>query len=175
MFIKKLYRYSKAVFFVFAAFIIAFVFINYKWGVVATPVYQYGMFSSVFHVSDTQVVYHIYVNDKHLDITKYAMAKRDMMLISLENYEKAKEINQPVFFTMKRILDKTGLGYLMSQPNYSNNINDTVFSMWYKKLLQKTTGFPVVKIAVFSQKYVWVNNLLNPVSSPEKLSFLVAD
>jgi hypothetical protein len=174
MFIKKLYQYSKTAGFGFTAFIVLYFFINYKWGVVATPVFQYGMFSTPFYLKDTQTAYRIYVNDKEIDITKYAFAKRDMLLVSLENYEKEKIINTEVFLTMRQLLKKTGVGYLMKQACYSNNINDTAFTVWYKKLLEQIVGYPVVNAAVFRQKIILKNSIVQPVSSPEKISFLVA-
>ncbi|WP_462221946.1 hypothetical protein [Ferruginibacter sp.] len=175
MFIKNLYRYSKTAFIAFVLFIVLFIFINYKWGVVATPVYQYGMFSSVFRIKDTQTVYHIYINDTKLDISQYHFAERDMLLISLENYAKAPKNNSTIFFTMKGLLDKTGVGSLMQQSNYFNTVSDTNFTVWYKKLLQQTIGYPVLKTAVFTQKYILEGKSLKPVSSPQKLTFLVAD
>ena len=172
MFIKNLYQYSKTAFIAFVLFIVLFIIINYKWGVVATPVYQYGMFSSVFHIKDTQTVYHIYINDTKLDITQYHFAERDMFLISLENYAKSPKSNSVIFFIMKRLLDKTGSGSLMQQANYSNTVSDTTFSLWYKKLLQQTIGYPVLKAAVFTQKYILEGKSLKPVSSPQKSSRL---
>jgi hypothetical protein len=154
---------------------VLFIFINYKWGAVVTPVYQYGMFSSVFHIKDTQTVYHIYVNDTKLDITQYHFAERDMLIISLENYAKAPKSNSSIFFTMKHLLDKTGAGNLMQQAKYSNTVSDATFTEWYKKLLQQTIGYPVIKAAVFTQKYIWEGKILEPVSSPQKLTFIVAD
>jgi hypothetical protein len=175
MFIKKLYRHSKMGCFVFVAFTMAFIFINYKWGVVATPVFQYGMFSTSFYLKDTQTAYRIYVNDQEIDLTKYAFAKRDMLLVLLENYEKEKIVNTEVFLTMRQLLKKTGVGYLMKQAYYSNNINDTTFTVWHKKLLEKMLGYPVVNAAVFRQKVILKNSVVQPVSSPEKIPFLVAN
>jgi hypothetical protein len=174
MFIKKLYRYSKMGCTAFVAFIMAFIFINYKWGVVATPVFQYGMFSTPVHLKDTQIACRIYVNDQEIDITKYAFAKRDMLLVLLENYEREKVVNTEVFLTMRQLLKKTGVGYLMKQAYYSNNINDTIFTVWHKKLLEQMLGYPVVNAAVFRQKVILKNSVVQPVSSPEKIPFLVA-
>jgi hypothetical protein len=63
---------------------------------------------------------------------------------------------------------------LMKQAYYSNNINDTTFTVWYKKLLEQIVGYPVVNAAVFRQKVILKNSIAQPVSSPEKISFLVA-
>jgi len=174
MFIKQLYLHSKWLCFIFTGFIVLFIFINYKRGVVATPVLQYGMFSEVFHKADTQVAYHIYVNDKPLDITRYDFAKRDILLISLENYEKIK-YNKIIFSTIKTVLNKAGVGGLMQQEVYSNTINDTIFTNWYTRLVEQIVQYPVLKIAVLSQKFVWLANEMQPASAPEKLPFIVTD
>ncbi len=52
MFLKKLWYYNKALFSFVTAFIIAMAIIMYKWGIVATPVLQFGMYSSKFYTSD---------------------------------------------------------------------------------------------------------------------------
>lgn len=175
MFLKELWLFNKKIFAGFMLFIFLMLVINYKWGAVATPVYQFGMFSSKFYMKDTQNVYKIYVNDNQLDITKYHFAERDMLLVSLQNYTKQKSVNQSVYNTMKQIPEKIGLTGVMNPEKYLNNTTDADFTNWYRKLLESITGYPVLKLEIYQQKVQWQNGSLRSVSSPEKLSFLVTN
>lgn len=172
MFLKQLYTYSKTAFLAFAAFILIYFFVNYKWGAVATPIYQFGMFSTKFYLKDTQSVFKIYVNDKVLDITAYHFAERDMLIVSLENYMKQEGVNKNIYTTMVKI---PGFNRLMKPEYYSNNISDIFFTAWYKHLLQQITGKPVEKLEIYRQKVLWYNNRLNESTIPQKLTFIVAN
>lgn len=172
MFVARLYKYSKTACIAFLTFILLFIFINYKWGAVATPIYQYGMFSTKFYMKDTQVVFKIYTNDKLLDITAYHFAERDMLLVSLENYMKQANVNTSIYNTMNKI---PVLNKLMKPQRYTNNISDTIFTAWYKGLLQQVTGKPVDKLEIYRQKVVWYNGNLNEVTAPQKIAFIVTN
>lgn len=171
MFITQLYKYSKTACLAFLAFILVYIFINYKWGAVATPVYQYGMFSTKFYMKDTQTIFKIYTNDKLLDITAFHFAERDMLIVSLENYSKQGKVNNSIYNTMNKI---PVLGKMMKQEFYTNNISDTVFTAWYSELLQKVSGKPVEKLEIYRQKVLWYNGFLNEITPPQKLAFIVA-
>ncbi len=173
MFLKKLYYFNKTAFTLLLLFVFAFIYINYKWGAAATPVYQYGMFSSKFYIKDTQIVFKIYVDDRLLDVTKFPFAKRDMLFVSLENYSKQKNVNEAVYGVMKKVPGKIGLTGLMKPGVYANSLNDEAFVKWYRRLLEKVTGKPITKLEVYQQKVVWYNNILKEIESPEKLSFFV--
>jgi hypothetical protein len=172
MFLTQLYQYSKTLCLAFIAFILVFIVVNYKWGAVATPVYQYGMFSTKFYMKDTQVVFKIYANDKLLDITAYHFAERDMLLVSLENYMKQEKVNGSIYTSMSKI---PVLNQLMNPELYSNNIPDTIFTAWYKGLLQKVTGNTADKLEIYRQKVIWNNGNLREVTAPQKLSFIVTN
>ena len=172
MFIKKLYQHSKTTCLFFVGFIVAFVFINYKWGLVATPVLEYGMFSGSFHIKDTQTVMQIYLNDKRLDYTQYSVAQRDMIGSYPVAYLSEKEINDATFATMKRLLSKVGIGRWMQKEDYVNHITDETFAAWYKTLLEKITGEKINKLEVYKQKYLWDGNALAPAGEPNKINNL---
>lgn len=170
MFIAQLYKYSKTACLAFLTFILIYIFINYKWGAVATPAYQYGMFSTKFYMKDTQVVFKIYTNDKLLDITAFHFAERDMLIVSLENYMKQEKVNHSIYSTMTKI---PVAGKMMKQQYYTNTISDMAFTAWYRGLLQQVTGKPVEKLEIYRQKVLWYNNTLNEITPPQKLAFIV--
>jgi hypothetical protein len=172
MFIAQLYKYSKTTCLAFIAFILLFIFVNYKWGAVATPIYQYGMFSSKFYMKDTQAVFKIYTNDKLLDITAYHFTERDMLTVSLENYMKEAKVNRSIYNTINKI---PVLTKLMKPEFYTNNISDTIFTAWYKGLLQQVTGKSVDKLEIYRQKMIWYSGTLNEVATAQKLPFIVTN
>ena len=170
MFLKELYRYSKAGCFVIIVFLLTFIYINFKWGIVATPVLQYGMFSAPIHVSDTQQVYILEANNKPVDCNGLSFADRDILQISLTDYEKQAVVNEYVFNTMHRFLGFTGL---MDQDKYSNHLTDAGFTKWYKTKLEKITGNSADSLAIYKQYFLWQQNNLQPVGPPIKLAFIV--
>ncbi len=173
MFIKKLYDYNKTRCFAFVAFIIAFVFINYKWGVVATPVLQYGMFSGKVYLKDTQTVYIIEANHKIIDCAKVSIAERDMLQVYPDYYEKQNFKNEAAYTTMKKYIRYTGLLGLMNVDKFTNKITDSVFTNWYKLQIEKIINEPVLSLSVFKQHFLWKNTRLEPIDTPLKLSYIV--
>jgi hypothetical protein len=169
MFLVKLYQFSKMLFIGFVIFILLFCVINLKQGLVVTPVFQYGMYSAVAHLSDTQSVYKIYVNNKAIDFTKFSFEENDDLLVSVSNYEKAKKSNAIIFETMKRIVGKAGIAGFMTEVTFSNNISDQVFIEWYTKRVEKIMGSSIQAIEIFSQKMLYQNDTLRPVLLPVKL------
>ena len=169
MFLKKLFHFNKVLCIVLVFFFASFCFINYKHGLVAAPVFQYGMYSDVFHKSDTQEVYHFYVNDKMIDLTKYDFANRDNILATVSYYKKSKQSNLDFYATIKRIFNKIGLGKFMLQDTYTNKITDEQFMDWYKKYLEHIIDSPIDKLVIYSQLYAWQSDFLKPVSTPEKI------
>jgi len=175
MFIKKLYNYNKLLAIAFICFVSCFLFLNYKWGMVATPVYQFGMFSGPIHLTDTQKVYKLYVNDEQLDITKYRFAQKDIMLVSLEKYTASKNGNSEVFHTMNYFFSKMGWRHLMNEVVFTNDCNDLFFTKWFMKVVEAAIGYPVKKLTLYSQLYVWKENKPKPINLPKKEIFIVAN
>jgi len=175
MFLKKLYRFNKTAFFSLLLFLIAFIYLNYKWGVHSTPVYQYGMFSSKFYMKDTQTVFKIYTDGRLLDITKYSFIEADRLFVSLQNYAKQKNVNESVYNVMKQIPAKIVAAGVMKHEFYTNDVTDEIFTKWYRQLLEKITGQPFIKLEVYRQKVLWYNNTLKEIASPEKLPFIVSN
>lgn len=155
MFLKNLYNYSKALFFALVFFIILFVYLNYKWGIIATPVYQFGMFSGMMKKTDTQNIYHIYVNDRLLDMSKIYFSKRDLLLNSIAFYKIQQQHNISVFDILNPFFSK--VKFTSWDINiFSNNITDEQFLTWFKKKLSFFLGYPVQRVEIFSQKLLYM-------------------
>ena len=131
MFLKQLYHYNKFWLAAFLLFILAFIYINLKWGFTASPIYQYGMFSGEYHVSDTQKVYQVTVNDKMIDPAKMHFTDRDIMLTSLSRYKKQEATNKAIFETGRRFYNSLGLGKFMQPGTFQHTLNARDFLSWY--------------------------------------------
>ena len=169
MFLKDLYNYSKPAFYGFIGFLMAFIFLNYKWGMVAAPVFQFGMYSKPVSIKDTQTVYKVYLNEKPADLSKFGFTERDILLVSLENYQKSFPINESVYLTMNRILSAAGANGLMKREVYVKDANYTEFNYWYKKLLQEIAGYPVNSAVVTRSVYVSDSAGFKQISLPENI------
>ena len=170
MFLKELYRYSKTGCFMVIAFLLAFIYINVKWGVVATPVLQFGMYSAPFHIKDTQEVYMVEANKKLINCGELSFTEGDIVQIFLHDYERQQAVNAAVYTTMHNY---PGLSGLMNYSNFTNHITDTVFTRWYKRKLEKIIHETVDSLSVFKQEFVWQLNELQPSGTPTKLNFIV--
>ena len=173
MFLKNLYRHSKTGCFIVLSFLLVYIIINVKWGMIATPVYQFGMYSTPFHIGDTQEVFLVKVNNRIINCGELSFVDRDIVQLYPANYEKQGRANLAVYLTMNKYLYlavKTGL---MSREKYSNRVTDTAFTDWYKQKLEKILREPVDSYSVFLQHYTWQQNGLQPAGSPVKSTFIV--
>lgn len=175
MFIKKLWYFNKRAAIFFVLFIFLWCYINIKQGAVATPLLQYGMFSGPFYLKDTQNILHIYVNDKRIDFTKYAMSERDQLQVALDYYQAQKDNNEMVYTTIKRILDKVSIGSLMKEEMFTCKLTDQEFTKWYIKIIERITHEKVIKLFAYYQKYTWQSGQLVAVAAPVKINCIVTN
>jgi hypothetical protein len=175
MFLKELYFNRRKTFFLFVFFLILTFFVNYKSGAIITPVNLFGMFAGGFKIADTQTVYRLVVNDSFLDYTKYSYFERDLMLVLVGKYDNQAACNKAVFNTIKSSFSKVGLGAIMKEENFSNKIDDIAFTNWYKIFVQKIVGYPVKKLELYKQNYIWNSEKLIPQGAPQKQNFIVAN
>ena len=152
------------------AFIAAFTFINYKWGITATPILQYGMFSSPMYLKDTQTVYVVVADGETIDCSGLSLTNRDILQLYPANYLDSKSINTAVFNTMQPYIGFTGL---MQLDKYNPKLTDSSFTNWYKQKVQAILKKRVDSLQVFKQDFVWQGNTLQLIGSPYKLRCIV--
>ena len=68
MFLKKLYQHNKFWFVVIILFIAGQLFINYKRGVVFSPFYHYGMYSSAIKPATQYNIPEVFVDGERLAV-----------------------------------------------------------------------------------------------------------
>lgn len=156
----------------FVAFIMAFIFINYKWGVVATPVLQYGMFSSVSHIKDTQTVCIFVVNGSIINNAQISPTNSDLVQGYISNYQSYKSVNEFVYNTIKKYIRYIGLIRFMKYEKYNTIISDSAFTNWFKIKMKRITGYPIEKLAVYKQNFLWINSKITAIDTPTKLIFI---
>lgn len=161
MLVKKLYRFNKWLFVFTLGWLLLFIVINVKWGMVASPVYQYGMFSSVHALSDTQSAYRLIVNNKILDPSSLSFAERDVLFVSLERYESQDANNKKVSQSLSKFLPQI----TDTDKRFYNSIADEAFAQWYRDKVAAITSESVDMLEVFKDHFVWADGKMNLIES----------
>ena len=153
------------------AFLLAWFYINIKWGVVATPVMQYGMYSAPFHIKDTQEVYQVEANKKIINCGRLSFVDCDIVQLYLYDYERQQLVNKAVYNTMRKYIPFMGLNAGI----YINHVSDSAFTRWYKLKLEKMIGEDIFSLVVFKQRFVWQQDRMQSTDSLTKLNFIVPE
>ena len=171
MFLKKLYRHNKTLFLLFTAYLCAFLYINYKWGVIATPVLQFGMYSGKYRLQDTITVYRVVANNRLIDPSLISAGQDDFIQTYLGLY--------PAYQENNRLVNKTFHSYLGFLPGggipAERLVMDEAFTKWFKQNMQAIVAEPIQKLEANRQHFVWIHKRLVPIDTASKLDFLDAN
>jgi hypothetical protein len=171
MFINRLYKFNKISCIIFIAFMLTFIYINYKWGIVATPILQNGMYSKPVYLKDTQTIYFVKANDKTIDCSKITLTERDILQVYPDYFEKQKINNQTVYNTMQKYVAAVSLTSFYDKEKFVNNIPDSIFANWFTLRVQKIIDEPVLTLNVFKQQFTYKNDELVAVDTLLKLNY----
>jgi hypothetical protein len=172
MFFKKLYQHNKLLFLIFVSFLFAFVFLNYKWGVVATPVYQYGMYSGPMYLRDTLHLMQVNINGKKLNMGKYPFAYKDKMLVMPDKYLKSLHQNKAIQQSLQRIFTPLGMWSLFNSDKFVQQVQPQIFMQWYRNQLQRFIHEEINSIEILQQDYLRQATHLVPLATPQKIDGL---
>ncbi len=157
-------------FLLFVAYLLAFIFINYKWGMVATPVLQYGMYSGKHLLSDTISVYRVVANGRALEPAQLSAGQNDFVQTYLSLYPSYKENNLAVNGTFRN-----AFGFLHPGARASEKIvTDEIFANWFKQKMRTIVRERINSLQATHQNFVWTDNRLVAVDTASKLQFLDA-
>jgi len=149
LFLYKVYRYNKKLFFLFLAFTGVTLFCNLT-GFEITPFYVWGMYSQKEIPAGSYTIYRISVNDKLLDYsTGYLPANRFFLTSPLSYFETIKDDNDPtlMFLNHKLVGNYSFIkAFALNVMNSKNDIEK--FPEWYKRYLEQTTGEKVKRLTV---------------------------
>jgi hypothetical protein len=175
MFLKKLYRHNKIFFFVAVGFLSGYIYLNYKWGITATPINQYGMFSGKYFIKDSLLVYSVKANNKMINFADLSLIQRDLLQSYPDYYEMEKHNNEAIFNTISNYFNYLGIPAGKQQYKFTNQCSAVLFSKWYQSKIENIIKKPITSLNVYKQYFVWENQKLQPIDTPVKLIFIAAN
>lgn len=144
------------------AFVGAQLFITFKAGVTATPVFYYGMYSRPMPVQEIYPVVNIYVNGELLKTRDFSPLQWDGILQPVIGFEKQEAHNREWW---KR--DVSRLLHTTDSTKYLNVIDAETFRKWYRAYLENRLGYPVHSVDIEHATYIYnkygFNKNLNPL------------
>lgn len=175
MFLKKLYRYNKLLALMVAGFLLGYIYVNYKWGMTATPVQQYGMFSGKYFIKDSLLLYTVKANDKIINSAALSLIERDLVQSYPDYFEKQQHTNEAIFNTVNIYFNYLGISAAKNKYKFINNTSDAVFSNWYRSKMEDIINEPIRSLEVYKQNVVWDNKKLQLIDTPVKIIFIAAN
>jgi len=169
MFLKSVFNHSKLLFLLMIIFIAGQLFINYKRGVVFSPLFHYGMYSEVMHVKPTYQVWEVQVNGQKLSAEDFSIQQWDKIILPLQYYQGINSSNQLYHRDVKRLLQKLHL--FTTEENFLSNCSYPDFEQWYKRYLQSVTGEAVSDMEITYRSYRF-DSVLIPTDTATSLQQL---
>jgi hypothetical protein len=141
VFLKKVYRYNKKLFFFFVLFSGLTLFANFS-GEEFTPFFVWGMYSEKEAPQQEYSIFKISVNEHPLDYTTgYLPANRFFLLSPLTYYASAKNNLDPTQIFLEKKLKNSFSAIQPFAKKVLNNEEDFKrFPVWYQRYLYQTTG-----------------------------------
>jgi hypothetical protein len=164
LFLYKVYRHSKKLFYLFLLFTVVTIFCNLA-GFEMTPFYVWGMYSAKEKEVAEYPVYKITADGKLIDYSSgYFPANRFFLTSPLDYYADVSGIGSDPLQNFLR--QKLKNNYFIIAPfedrilNCANKIDE--FPKWYKMYLQKTTGKKInnIKVDVLNVHYTNNNSIV---------------
>ena len=165
MFLKALYKFNKVYFVVSLGLLFTFLFINYKWGMVASPISQYGMYSGVYKIKTAKTLYTHIVNGEKLDAQRLSIIQNDFLQSFPVYYESEAEINKATFYTMLPYLNKMGLAHQEDSAKFLNHFSREKFRSWYIQKLSVIINNRVDSFKILQQQYIWTDGELKSIGA----------
>ena len=170
---KKAWLQHKLIVILLCIYFALFTLFNVKQGIVVTPIMQYGMFSHIQNLSDTQKVYEFIINNKKISLNNFSFTERDIILTPLIAYVNHSKNNDDVFKSYSAVVAKCKINTDTYKANYYNKINDTLFTSWYKNKLSPIIKMKINTLEIYTQKYIWRNNALVKTDTAYKIKAIV--
>jgi hypothetical protein len=112
-------------------FIAAQLLINFKHGVVFSPFYHYGMYSSVIKSAKTYEIVEVNVNGKNVQAKDFSPQKWDKISLPVWLNNQQQQWNQGMYHnTIQRLL------HTKDSSVYINNYTQKDFDNWYRNYLE---------------------------------------
>jgi hypothetical protein len=143
MFLKEIYTHSKLAASVLVVIIATFLYINYKCGIVASPIHMYGMYSKPIYLTDTTSFINIKQDGIPLNASQLTFAELDLIQNYPYAFTRAIQNNKNCQTTLNPFVFN-----MLKSANYENNANTQTFWAWYKQKVGTITGKSSFKLSV---------------------------
>jgi hypothetical protein len=143
MFLKEIYTHSKLAASALVAIIASFLYINYKCGIVASPINMYGMYSKPIYLTDTTSFIKISQGSIPLNASQLTFAELDLIQNYPYAFTRAIQNNKHCQATLNPFAFN-----MLKSTNYENNANTEMFWAWYKQKVGTITGKSSFKLLV---------------------------
>ena len=170
MFLKALFKFNKLYFLVSVLLLFIFLFINYKWGMVAAPISHYGMYSGIYKTQTPKTIYTHTVNGKVINSQNLTIIQNDFLQSFPAFYENEKNINLAVFKTMLPYLSRLGLAREKDSAKFLNHYSEENFKNWYTEKLAGIVHEKIDSFSIQRQDYIWQENHLMPIAEATKIN-----
>ena len=171
MFLKALFKFNKIYFLVSLLLLAAFLFINYKWGMVAAPISHYGMYSGVYKTQTPKTIYTHIVNGETINSQNITIIQNDFLQSFPAYYENERDINRAVFKTMLPYMNRLGLAHEKDSAKFLNHYSKEKFKTWYEQKLIGIVKNNIDSFRILQQDYIWNDTQLMPIGSVTKINF----
>jgi len=143
MYLRKLYQQHKGWFVFIVMFIVSQLFINYKRGVVFSPFYHYGMYSSIMRPQPTYDVTEIEVNGKILQTKDFSPQQWDKIMLPVSMNDSQQRWNSSLYNTLIQ-----RLAHAKDSSAYVNNYSAAQFQQWYSSYLETILGIKINSVNI---------------------------
>jgi hypothetical protein len=167
MFLQQLYWHSKWMFTLVIIVITTQLFINFKRGMVVTPLYHYGMYSEAITPKQAYQVFEIFVNGKQLQGKDFTPWQWDKIVLPLTYYSGIPKSNQMYEEDIKRLLIRLHLE--PRQKRFLSTCDYAGFEHWYQLYLTSVLGEKVRNIEVKYRRYSFNTGVLQPTQNVQQL------
>jgi len=129
-------------------FIAGQLFINYKRGVVCSPFYHYGMYSSVIKPAETYNIPEVFINGNRLAAKDFSPQQWDNIMQPLEKFYTQNDWNNNLWHTdIQRMMPFT------DSSKFANTISAEQFETWYRQRLENITGEKINSYSIIFTDY----------------------
>jgi hypothetical protein len=160
LFLYKVYRHSKKLFFIFLLFTVVTIFCNLT-GFEITPFYVWGMYSAKEKAIAEYPVYKITADGKPIDYSSgYFPANRFFLNSPLDYYSDiSKNGTDPLkHFLQQKLKNKYSLIRTFEDKVLNSKNEIDRFPEWYKRYLEQTAGEKIEKLKIDVMQVHYHNN-----------------
>ncbi len=158
MFLVKIFRYSKPLFFVILSFTTMQLFIFYKHGMTITPWLNYGMFSGKMGIQKEYSVYGL--QGKYSPLIHWLSPQRDTRVMSPLIWYHYQTTNNS--FVKEKVIPISSKFMLRLSPSpYYINVDEKTFKNWYYSFASDWIHLPAKeKFNLNPHRAIWKENKL---------------